>query len=125
VLKRFFDFLFYGIYLEYAKKEKGAVSSSATIVGGLWFMNLAVILMISGDIMVFERKILIVVLVVLFQIITYFLYGRKDQTSIDMIPEKWTVIPANRKVLLRALIVIYIAASILSFFGLAIYIGSQ
>ncbi len=129
MIRVFFDFLFYGIYTEYAKKEKGAQSSASTIIGGLWMMNLSVLAMTiplffpTPDFL--TNKLGFLGLAIVFQILAYFLYARRGMDYIDQIREKWIVKTDRAKIWIRTLIVAYIAASVLAFFGMAIYVGLQ
>jgi|GEM_PF-779553 len=129
VIKTFFDFLFYGIYTEYAKEEKGAASSASAIVGGLWTMNLLFVIMLASTYSswfnLLVSKVIVVGLLIIFQIISYFVYLYRKDHYIDQIRESWVNKTDPAKVWIRVLIVGYISISVLAFFGVAIYIGSQ
>lgn len=125
----FFDFLFYNIYGFYKGfREKGAESSSATIIGGLLAGNLLTIYFMVLAILADDSKIgnpLIVSLFVIFQALTYIRYIYRKTNSVDVLEKKWL----DRSELYRKRSVVfqyvYVITSIISIFGLAIYLGSK
>ncbi len=125
----FFDFLHYLVFKFYSSfKEKGAVSTSAGIVGGFQTLN------VMGVIMLFSltqkqkitiQKWLVIVLFFVFQITTYIRYIYKDNHSIDSIEHRWLDKTSLYRKRMSILLFIYGAISILGVFGLAIYLGSR
>ncbi len=126
---RLFDFLFLKIYKFYfGYKEKGAASSAAGIVGGLQAANILTALMICS--FYFDEngsfnKIIAVLVAVIFQITTYVRYIYKENNTVEIISKKWLDKNEKFKNIFNVSSVVYIVASIVLFFGLAIYFGSN
>lgn len=123
----FFDFLFYFIYKFYARKEKGAASSSASIIGGLQAMNVLTICFLISTYTLEKSylKIFFLIPIIFFQITTYIRYIYKNNNSVSIIEEKWLKLDESKKTRLRALGLSYVILSIIACFGLAIFIGSK
>jgi len=125
----FFDFLFYNIYKFYSEhKEKGAKSSSAGIVGGLQTVNLLILYELILLIRAENTKIdipLVIAFLIVFQIYTYIRYIYKESNSVKIIEKKWLDKSESYRKQNIFLQYMYVIASIVIFFGLAIYLGSQ
>ena len=125
----FFDFLFYRIYKFYSEyKEKGAESSSAGIIGGLQVLNLLTIDMIVEFLVKDRLRIntfLVIGLFLVFQIFTYIRYIYSEKNSAVQVEKKWLnkSEPYRKKFVVFQYI--YVILSILSCFGLAIYLGTK
>jgi Ca2+/Na+ antiporter len=125
----FYDYLYYFIYKFYSFKEKGAVTTSAMIVGALQAINVLSLFMLA-TIFTFLSKgylnaVSFIVVLFFFQILTYIRYVYKGKVSIKELEEKWekkTVAQKKTNSVLRAL---YIYLSVGIFLGLAIYLGSR
>jgi hypothetical protein len=125
----FFDFLYYSIYRFYLDyNEKGAASISAGIVGGFLALNVLTGIMLNQ--LFFRKqghidKLLVVVLFIVFQILTYYRYIYKDNRSTEVMEKNW----ASKSVALRrqmsTFLFLYAAISIVGCFGLAIFLGSR
>ncbi len=127
---KFFDLIFYHLYKFYAKhKERGALSSSAGIVGGFYACNVMMLLMvlalISQTKIYFSSTLAILGLIIFFQITTYIRYVYKETITPEIIKERWSKKTDSQKSMLRFLIFIYILISSVGLFGLAIYLGSK
>jgi len=123
-----YDFLYYLIYKFYSRKEKGADSSSAAIIGGLQAINvLSIIFIISGlaHQKIYGLKLIAIGICMLFQITTYIQYIYKKSSSLTIIEAKWLRKSEAEKTRIRVFAFLYIALSIIVFFGLAIYFGNQ
>lgn len=123
----FFDFLFLNIFLYYSSfKEKGAASTSATVVGALLTMNIISIIMVI-EIIVKDKidfTLIGIVVFILSQIITYLRYIRNLTINIETLEKKWQERTVHqRKGLLRGFWV-YGILTIGSAFGIAIFVGS-
>lgn len=125
----FFDFLFYNIYKFYSGyKEKGAESSSAGIVGGLQTANLLIVYELILLNRAGNRKInipLVIVLFLLFQVYTYIRYIYKESNSVKVIEEKWLNKEESYRKQSVTFQYIYVVATVVILFGLAIYVGSK
>lgn len=126
----FFDFLFYRIYQFYtAYKERGAESSSAGIVGGLQVLNLlTIIMLILGLLGKKNTKIstyLVIGVFLFFQIHTYIRYIYGDRNSAKKVKKKWLSKTDAYRGSFISIQYVYICLSILTSFGIAIYLGAQ
>lgn len=124
----YFDYLYYLIYKFYSNKEKGAASSAAGIIGGLLATNiLSFFMLISVYIhnKLFENKVIFIIVIIIFQIVTYIRFILKENNSIINIEERWLKIAESRKLKIRNFGLLYVVLSVVVFFGLAIYIGSN
>lgn len=124
----FFDYLHYLIYKFYSKKEKGAASSSAGIIGGLQASNILTLLMLfSGFIhnISYLKKVFFIIVFIFFQIVTYIRYVFKENNSISNIEKRWLKIEESKKLKIRNFGLLYVVLSVVFFFGLAIYLGSK
>ncbi|ATL47524.1 hypothetical protein COR50_10290 [Chitinophaga caeni] len=125
----FFDFLYYLSYKLYSSyNEKGAESTSVSVVGGLQTLNVTTVIMLItwwSDRKAHFNILLGVALFVVFEVYNYrrFLYQKKH--SVDVIENKWINKTEASRNQVKAIVVLYIVISIVSFFGLAIYIGSK
>lgn len=127
---KFFDLIFYHSYGFYVKhKDKGAVSTAATIIGGLQAMNVIMLLMvlalISKSKVYFSNTLAIIGLIIFFQITTYIRYVYKETITPEIIKKRWATKTDSQKIQLRSLMVVYILLSSIGFLGLAIYLGSK
>ena len=125
---RFFDYLYYLIYKFYSRKEKGASSSSAGIIGGLLALNvLAALIFISYFISdkPFFNKIIAVGILIFFQIVTYIYYIHREKVPIPIVEGRWQKLTDSRKQMIRGLIFLYIFLSLPVFIGFAIFAGGQ
>lgn len=124
-----FDFLYYSIYRFYSDyNEKGAASTSAGIVGGLQTMNVLTAVMVFQGIVqqkVHMNKLLAIVLFIVFQITTYIRYIYKDNHSVDVIKNRWSSRTEDARKRMNIVLVFYGTISTVTFFGLAIYLGSR
>lgn len=123
----FFDFLHYFIFKFYSGyREKGALSSSAGIIGGFQTINVLtgiMFFMLATHQKVFLATWLVVSSLAIFQVTTYIRYIYKDNHSISVIERSWlSKTEANRN-LTRKLLIIYGAGSVLLFLGLTLYLG--
>ncbi len=127
---KFFDLIFYHSYGFYVRhEEKGAVSTAATIIGGLQAMNVVMFLMvlalISQTKIYFPNAPAIIGLAKFFQVTTYIRYVYKEKVTPEILKERWARKTDSQKVRLRCLMVVYTLLSTIGFFGLAIYLGSK
>jgi len=124
---RFFDYLFYLICKFYSRKEKGAASSSAGIMGGLQAVNILTIylLLLLTWQNVHLNKIIFIVVIVIFQITTYRRYIYKDNHPITKIESTWQKMDEPKKTTIRVWGILYIIFSVIIFFGLAMLLGSR
>ncbi len=106
----------------------GSLHSSAGIIGGLQALNLLTVIMLALALSNDQAKIntyLVVGLFLFFQIHTYIRYIYSDKNSAKIIEEKWL----SRTELYREKFItiqyVYISLSVLSCFGIAIYLGAQ
>ena len=121
-----FDFLYYFIYRFYSKKEKGAATSAAAIIGGLLATNfLAILMFASFFIPLSLTKVFFIIVTIIFQVVTYIRYIYKEHNSIKSIEERWLKLKDSRKVKVRTFALLYTVLSIVVFFGLAIYLSSK
>lgn len=123
----FFDYLYYRIYLFYSGK-KSAKSSSAGIVGGFQAANVLTIIMLvllGLNHKVNINKILVIVIFIILQITSYIRYILLENNSITTIEEKWLSKTELWRKRMKTCLFIYGAVSIISLFGIAIYIGSE
>ena len=123
----FFDTLFYLIYKFYSRKEKGAASSSAGIIGGLQSVNILTIylLFLLSWQNAHLNKIIFIVVVIIFQITTYIRYIYRDNNSITKIESTWQKMDEPKKTTIRVWGILYIIFSVVIFVGLAILLGSR
>jgi hypothetical protein len=122
----FFDYLHYSIYKFYSKKEKGAASSAAGIVGGFQAANVLTILMLVSIFVrqkTFINKFLAIGLFMIFQVFTYIRYIYKDNNSVSIIEAKWLSEPESARKRKGTYLWLYGLISVISFLGLAIYLG--
>ena len=123
----FFDFVFYVVHRTYeAYNEKSSESTAAGIVGGLWAINVLSILLAYSAIQ--QRpaelnKVLLVILFIVFQVITYMRYLLVDSHSAENIQIKWQGKSDSYRQTMKFLIKLYIVFSFVSCFCLAIYLG--
>jgi hypothetical protein len=126
-MSRFFDYIFYLIYTFY-KKEKGSASSSAGIVGGLQAFNVIsfyfLYLILFAPYAGISKMYFILVLLV-FQVTTYIRYIYREDNSVEVIKKRWQDLSEPSKTRIRLLLFVYILISVVSFFGLAIYLGES
>ena len=125
---RFFDYLYYLIYKFYSRKEKGAASTSAGIIGGLLTFNvLTFVTFISFFISEkpYLNKITAIGVFIFFQIITYIRYIYKEKIPIPHVEERWLKLSESRKQMIRGLSFLYIFLSASVFIGFAIFAGSR
>ena len=127
---KFFDLIFYHSYEFYNKhKEKGAVSSAATIIGGLLAINVMMLLMIlcliSQTKVYLSNTPAIIGMTIFFQVITYIRYVYKQTVNPEIIKERWAGKTDSQKVLLRSLMFTYFLLSSVGFICLAIYLGTK
>ena len=123
----FYDYLFYHIYKFYSLKEKGAAATSAMIVGGLQATNVLSIFMLISVFKSWKDNlttITFIVVLCLFQILSYMRYILGEKITILKLEEKWQKKKEDQKVRFRIFMALYIALSIGVFFGIAIYLGS-
>lgn len=123
---RFYDLLFYVIYIFYSTKEKGAVSTSAAIVGAVQAFNILTVVMFVTLLLNPKTnfsKIFGVVVVIIFQIIAYMRYINKHEFT-TKVEEKWLQINKNRQSTFKIISFVYIVLSFCLFIALAIYWGS-
>jgi hypothetical protein len=126
-MSRFFDYIFYLIYTFY-KKEKGSASSSAGIVGGLqafnvisfYFLYLVLFAPYAGI-----SKMYFILVLLVFQVTTYIRYIYREDNSVEDIKKRWQDLSESSKTRIRLWLFIYILISVVSFFGLAIYLGES
>lgn len=124
----FYDILYYSIYKFYAKyKKDSAESTAAGIVGGLQAANVLTVLMIISIYLrnkeVFN-KLIIILLFIVFQVVTYVRYIFKENNSVNIIEGKWlskSQLWQNKK---KMYIGIYIFLSIIFLLGVAMYLGT-
>lgn len=127
----FFDFLYYLIYKFYSDyNEKGAELTSAAIVGGFQEMNVLTIIMLIEYATIDRQKIkinklLVIVLFIVFQIYTYIRYIYRENHSVDVLESKWLEKTELSRKQTSLFLLLYGIISIISFFGLAIYVGAQ
>lgn len=122
----YFDFLYNLIYKFYSSKEKGAASSAAAIIGGLLasnILNFFMLISVYSHNKLFENKVFFIVVIIIFQIVTYIRYILKENNSITKIEERWLKIAESRKLKIRNFGLLYVVLSVVAFFGLAIYIS--
>lgn len=125
----FFDYLYYSIFRFYSDyNEKGAASSAAGIVGGFQVLNILTGMMLYN--LYFNKKgqmdkLLVVVLFIVFQILTYYRYIYKDNRSIEVMKKNWLGKPKTCQSRMHIILILYAAISIIGCFGLAIYVGSK
>ncbi|MBN9386389.1 MAG: hypothetical protein J0H74_36865 [Chitinophagaceae bacterium] len=123
----FFDYLHYFIFKFYSGyREKGALSSSAGIIGGFQTINVltgVILFMLATKQKVFLETWLVISSLILFQVTTYIRYIYKENHSIAAIEKAWlNKTEANRN-MTRNLLVVYGVVSVLGFLGLALYLG--
>jgi hypothetical protein len=124
----FFDYLFYAVYKFYATfNEKSAESTSAGIVGGLITMNVLTFGMLieylTGNNAAIN-KLTIIGVFLFFQVCTYIRYLYRSNHSIGVIEIKWNKKSKSQRASIETSLFLYVLLSIVSLFGLAIYIGS-
>jgi len=123
----FFDFLYYFIFKFYSGyREKGALSSSAGIIGGFQTINVLTAIMffmLATQRKVFLETWLVVSSLVIFQVTTYIRYIYKDNHSISVIEQSWLSKTEAYRNSTRKLLIIYGAGSVLLFLGLTLYLG--
>ncbi len=127
-MKRYFDLLFYLIFKFYSKKEKGAKSSSAGIIGGLQASNvLTVIMAISFfiDEKMNQNKIVFLLVFIIFQISTYIRYIYKERVSIERLDMQWQEMEESRRGRIRFILSAYVILSVLSLFGIAYLLSTK
>lgn len=123
----FFDFLYYLIYKFYSGyNEKGAESTSAGIIGGFQTLNVLTIIMLVQS-MDREKtninKLVVVVLFIVFQIYTYIRYMYRKKHSVDAIKNKWLRKTETSRKQTSFFLILYGVISVISCFGLAIYLS--
>ena len=124
----FFDYLCYLIYKLYSRKEKGSASSAAGIVGGFQAANILTALMLVAILLKqksFINKFLVIGLIIIFQAFTYIRYIYRDNNSVGAIEKKWLTESESARKRIGAYLWLYGLTSIISLFGLAIYLGSN
>ena len=126
----FFDYLHYFIFKFYSGyKEKGALSTSAGIVGGFQAANLitALMLLLWGDTgkNVLNKTWGVVVCFLFFQVTTYIRYVYKDRHSIASIEHTWQSKPIGYRKQVGILLYIYGIGSIVAIFAVALFHGSR
>lgn len=124
---KFFDFLYFSIYRFYSdNNEKGAASTAAAIIGGFQAFNVLMLIMLfqfrfNGK--ASPDKLLAIVLVVFFQITTWYRYNYKEQPSVETLEKMWEEKPLEYRKQHSAFQGVYGILTIAGFFGLAIYLG--
>src|SRR5690349_19084213 len=121
-MTKFYDYLYYAIYKFYSPKEKGAATSAAMITEGLQAANV-----LSGLIFIsicisskrYVNATIFVSVVLFFMIINYICYIYKEKVNIEDLGDEWQRKTDAQKVRIRALRFLYIALSVVAFFGLA------
>lgn len=125
----FFDYLHYLIFKFYAgRKEKGAISTAAGIVGGFQTINVITLIMLFSLTQKANFKIaklVDIILLIIFQVTTYIRYVYRENPSVTEIEHKWLEKTPSSRRQMSILLFIYGAVSIIAVFGLAIYIGSR
>lgn len=123
----FFDFLYYLLYKLYARfNERSAESTAAAIVGGMQAMNvLTVVMLIQAIVNPKEEisKLIAVVLFIFFQVVTYIRYMYRKNYSVKVIEKEWAEVTESARKRRKIFFFLYGTISIVSFFGLAIYLG--
>jgi len=125
-----FDLSFYLITRFYAGfKEKSPASTAATIVGGLQTMNIFTGIMLAAVVLekkrIFQEVFILLGTFFVLEVISYTRYIHKGEKLIARIEETWLQKSDVQKTRWRLSVAIYISASVISFIGLAIYLGSQ
>jgi hypothetical protein len=124
-----FDYLYYLIFKFYSDfNEKGAAPSSAGIIGGFQSMNFLTGMMLFQ--LVFRQnaninKLVVLVMAIAFQVFTYYRYIYKERPAIDVLEKKWLSKTAVSRKQISTTLFLYGSASIITCFGLAIYLGSR
>lgn len=125
---KFFDYVYYSLYKYYSPKEKGAMASAASIVGGLQAGNVLSIYMLPSVFMPDWDSInvtLFLIITFFFQVLTYIIYVYKEKVKVDEYEKLWEIKSEAEKTKYRVLRSLYIALSFGVFFGIAIYLGSR
>lgn len=123
----FFDFLYYLIYKFYSGyNKKGAESISVGIIGGFQALNVLTIIMLIHS-MNKEKssinKLVVIVVFIVFQIQTYIRYMYREKHSIDVIKNKWLSKSDLSRKKAASFLFLYGTISIISCFGLALYLS--
>jgi len=125
----FFDFLYYLIYKFYSNhNEKGAESTSAGIIGGFQALNVLTIIMLVHSMNIEKKsinKFVVIVLFIVFQIYTYIRYMHGEKHSADAIKNKWLNKTETSRKQTTFFLLLYGAISIVSCFGLALYLSMK
>lgn len=125
----FFDFLYYSIYSYYASyKEKGAESTSVSILAGLQSLNV-VTLVISTEYLL-EKKVhinafLVIGIFLIFEIYNYRRHLYQRRNSAGEIKVKWMSKTDTYRSRTKKIMFLYVLVSIICCFGVAILAGSK
>jgi len=123
---KFFDYLYYGIrkfYDEY--KESGSGFSAIAVIALTQALNIFTVYFlycVISETKVNVNKLIYLALYFSFIILNVIRYSKLDP---EITKEKWENKKEKQKVLIRALLVLYVVLSIGLFLGLAIYIGNR
>lgn len=129
MLLRFYDYLYYVIYKFYAKyKNSNAETTSATIVAGLQSANVLTFVMIAS--LYFHNKEIVnklvaIILFLIFGFFTFIRYVYKEKNNYKAIELRWNEENELSRKRKEAFSFAYLILSLLSFFGVAIYLGNQ
>ena len=125
----YFDFLYFLIYKFYSGyNEKGAESTSAGIIGGFQALNVLTIIMLVHSLdkeKTSINKLVVIALFIVFQIYTYIRYMYQKKHSIDEIKSKWLSKTESSRKQIIFFLSLYGAISIISCFGLALYLSMK
>jgi len=125
----FFNFLYYlscKLYLSF--NEKGAESTSVSVVGGLQTLNVMtgiMLILLFNTSKVHINVLLGIGLFVVLEIYNYRRYFYQEKHSVQMIENKWLEKSEASRSQMKTMLFLYVVGSVVSFFGLAIYIGSK
>jgi len=126
----FFDFLYYSIYKLYSKTSDTSPEFAACCaVSGFQAFNIGSVVMLYG-ILVEGREIYISKLfggssIIILIDLNYIRYIRIDKFSTEVLKAKWEDDLSNYRKKYRLPLIIYMALSILLFFGLIFYFGRK
>lgn len=125
----FFDFLYLLIYKFYASyKEKGAASTSVSIIGGLQTLNILTLILLF-ELAFYQKiwvnKILVILMFIITQIYAYIRYSLNKKYSIKAIEERWLKKSKKFRERMSGFLWVYGIISVVGCFGLAIYFGGK
>lgn len=124
----FFDFLFYSAYKIYRNvNDDGPEFAGAFAISALQSFNIYSVILICNIVTGKEIFSTIIALGIfgILMIINYIRYLRTPRFSIDVIKDRWGTKSLNYQKDNRLLQGIYLAASILTFFGLVFYLANR